>query len=444
MNNNTYDNRIAMDIDHINEEAFIQLCRKNNPRHFTRKRKFPLLPLVLSVPFRKGKTLYMELRHFKEVFNMDSQISKPGYLYQRKKLNPLALHELMQFHAKNFFSDNSSVKLWKNRFLLLSVDGSSANVPLTKENIETYGSVSGKGKPRPQMGISCMFEVNNHMVLDMSINNCKFDERKCALKHIESCKQLVQGYDSIHLFDRGYPSGGFLITLTEKKLNFVIRLGSSSFKKEQLSMKSDDEWIDIVFDKSRLNAAKQKEDQNDYEKMKAAGSIRLRFVRVKLSTGETEYLVTNMDSNMVPASDMKELYHMRWGIETAYDEMKNRMQLENFSGSTPVIMEQDVYATGYLFNVIHDMIQDAEQSIVQPENGYKHKMQINTNLAIGIIKTDLLKTLLEQDPEKKKMMFQSMIEEIRRNLVPVRDDRQYARNKGNLASKYCNTRKSSY
>ena len=40
-----------------------------------------------------------------------------------------------------------------------------------------------------------------------------------------------------------------------------------------------------------------------------------------------------------------EFDHMRWGIETAYETLKNRLQLENFTGTKPILLLQDIYST---------------------------------------------------------------------------------------------------
>jgi hypothetical protein len=38
---------------------------------------------------------------------------------------------------------------------------------------------------------------------------------------------------------------------------------------------------------------------------------------------------------------------MRWGIEMKYDELKDRLQIENFTGTTKIAIEQDFYSTIY-------------------------------------------------------------------------------------------------
>ena len=69
---------------------------------------------------------------------------------------------------------------------------------------------------------------------------------------------------------------------------------------------------------------------------------------------------------------------------------------------------------------------------------------INQTVSIGILKNDLIYILLETDGQKKNMLFQQIYEDISKNLVPIRPDRNYTRTKGQLAGKYSKTHKRAY
>ena len=135
---------------------------------------------------------------------------------------------------------------------------------------------------------------------------------------------------------------------------------------------------------------------------------------------------------------------MRWGIETAYETLKDRLQIENFTGTKPVLLLQDIYSTIYISNLAEDIIRDAEAEPDEKESHRKHKMMVNRTLGIGILKNDLIYILLEKDRQKQDRLFQQIYEDIRKNLVPVRPDRHYHRTKGHLAGKYSNTHKRAY
>ncbi|MCG2821627.1 MAG: transposase, partial [Candidatus Atribacteria bacterium] len=222
---------------------------------------------------RKGRTLTMEIRSFIKSIKSKISISKPGYLKQRQKLNPEVFLELSDFHVRNFYKDTTMVQRLKG-YLILAVDGSSVNVPNTVQNVELYGNASHKNaKPQAQLGISCLFDVLNKMIIDCTINKWKFSERNQALLHIDKCNSITGEKPRIVIFDRGYPSGEFFIDLMERNESFLIRIGATVFKKEQLAMTTDDEYVNIKFDKSRLSPHK---GRSTADKLAKTGSIQLR------------------------------------------------------------------------------------------------------------------------------------------------------------------------
>ena len=125
------------------------------------------------------------------------------------------------------------------------------------------------------------------------------------------------------------------------------------------------------------------------------------------------------------ALEIGELYHMRWGIETAYETLKSRLQLENFTGTKPVLLLQDIYSTIYISNLAEDIILDAEREMNEKKKERKHKMAINQTVSIGILKNDFIYIFLETDPQKRNRLFQELYDDISKNLIPVRPNRHY-------------------
>jgi len=70
-------------------------------------------------------------------------------------------------------------------------------------------------------------------------------------------------------------------------------------------------------------------------------------------------------------------------------------------------------------------------------------MAINRNFTIGVLKRSLITVILAPD-EKRAALIEEMISQIKRNVLPVRPDRSYARTKGTLAGKYSNSHKRPY
>lgn len=433
--------RINKDICYTKQEDFIIHSKRLSERHFTRTRKMPLSRLLLSILNRRGLSLSLELRKFKELSGMKEEISKSGYLRQRMKLNPDSIAELFCFHNKGLY-DDGEMETWKG-YYILAADGSGINVPTTPETLVCYGSSSRKGtKPQAALGLSCIYDVINHTILECSINDCKFNEMQEAYRQMQQIKNGMALHNTILVLDRGYPSSVYFIKMLEENQKFLVRLKASDFKKEHQGMKSMDEEVEIVFDKSRMQHYLGSETAS---KMKELGSIRIRFVRLTLENGTDEYLATNLTNTEYTTEEIRLMYTMRWEIETAYDMLKNNLELENFTGTKPVLIEQDIYSSVYLCNLAQDMIADANhQQKGENVRKYKHSMTVNKTYAVGVLKEELIHILLEPASIDTEKRFKTMVDELKRNLIPVRKDRHYKRTKGNLAAKYSNTHKRSY
>jgi hypothetical protein len=119
--------------------------------------------------------------------------------------------------------------------------------------------------------------------------------------------------------------------------------------------------------------------------------------------------------------------------------------MEIFTGTKPILLEQDIYSTIYVSNIAEDIARDIEQEQAgHLRNDYKHRMSVNRTLCIGLLKSDLIYILLEKDPQKQDELFQKLYDEISENIIPVRPDRHYHRTKGQLAGNYSNTHKRSF
>lgn len=433
--------RIREDIALTGSPGFIEKCRSLNKKHFTRNRKMPLGRLLLSILNRRGLTLSLELRKFKELVGMKEKISKQGYLKQRMKLNPDAIMELCRYHNKGLYEDGGMKTL--NGYYILAADGSGVNVPTTRETLDAYGTSSRKGtKPQASLGISCLYDVLNHTILECSIHSCKFDEMKEAYAQVRKAAGTIGGTNSVLVLDRGYPSSAYFIKMLEEGQKFLVRLKSSDFKKEQQAMGTQDEDVDIFFDPTRIRHYAGTETG---DKMTALGSIRMRFVKIALENGVIECLATNLPESEFALGEIGRLYAARWGIETAYDMLKNNLELENFTGTKPALIAQDIYSSVYLCNLAQDMVADADAEQQKENEGkYKHEMTVNKTYAVGVLKEELIRAVLEKDPHKKSVMFHQMVAELKKNLIPIRNGRHYKRTKGNLAAKYSNTHKRSY
>lgn len=155
----------------------------------------------------------------------------------------------------------------------------------------------------------------------------------------------------------------------------------------------------------------------------------MRVLKFKLDSGIVETLITNIFDERFSVADFKELYIKIWGIEVKYNEIKNKLQIENFTGETPIAIEQDFYSTMYLANMVALARKDANQVIEEEykEKGLKYEYKVNTNVLIGKLKDTLITMIATNNPWKRSRMLKHIEKEIERNVIPVRPDRRFER-----------------
>jgi len=66
----------------------------------------------------------------------------------------------------------------------------------------------------------------------------------------------------------------------------------------------------------------------------------------------------------------------------------------------------------------------------------KYEYKVNTNILIGKLKDSMVLMLLEDNLGKRHAMFQSLMQEITKNMVPIRPGRSKVRKMGLKAHKH--------
>ena len=156
-------------------------------------------------------------------------------------------------------------------------------------------------------------------------------------------------------------------------------------------------------------------------------TIKIRAVKIKLSTGEDEILLTNLfDEEIYTLEDLKQLYSLRWGIETVFGKQKNQQQMEQFSGHKVISIQQDYSATLVIANLQSLIEKQSEERLKVLNANRKHDYKINKNISWHHLKHNVIKLFLENKPRQVLLKLQSSFEQ---NLEPIRPNRTYVRDK---------------
>ena len=388
---------------------------------FTRKRKMDFEKLIHYILNKKGLSTNMEINNFFNKINEDTDMSVQALLDQRLKLKAEVFVELNEDYLKGFYSEyrETDVKNYKG-YILKAIDGTDFEIPNTEKSKEAFGRVKAKeGESIPRTSVSMCYDVLNEYIIDVIPEKYRANEIYMAKRHMRKDQEITENYKSIYIMDRNYVSFDFLAFLQKRDIKFLSRLNLGYYTKETQNMKTRDEIVEIENTKERMKR-KYFEDEETREYAKE-NKLEVRILKYVLKTGEEEYLITNIKE--LSYEEIFEIYGKRWNIETLYNSLKNKLQIEKFTSSKEEIIKQDIYASTLVYNMVQTMRNEAKEDIEQKK--YKHEMKINENISIGLFKNEMIYIMLEDDDKKRVKRYDKLCKKILKYKIPIRKDRQY-------------------
>lgn len=384
---------------------------KDHEHHFTRNRKLTYEVIVLMILSHFQTTIKTALDHFPLLERAKIKVCQSAFSQARARINHIALLELFGLTAHAGYSDRKSFnKAGKKLFfgrLISAIDGSQISLPHTAELKKFFGT-SGSGDKAVTARCSVLYDVLNDIILDAKLDPFSCGEREQALDMLKE-KHVFTGVKELVIFDRGYYSRDFMSKLLSLGYEFVFRIPRKKL------VQADDLPLGIHTVNFELNSEK---------------SVKIKVVKFALPSGEIETLVTNFYLRKMTVEDYKKLYFMRWPVETKFDIVKNKIQLENFTGRTVNAILQDFYACMYLTNVAAIFKSEADVEIREQrkDKNNKYEYQANVNEIVGTLKDCLILAVAEEDPANQNQMLDMIFDEIKRAVVPIRPNRSVPRN----------------
>lgn len=404
--------------DRINSQDFLESSRMKES-DFTRNRKLSFSDLMVFIMSSTKKSLQAALFAFTNSAKYEfGTYTKQAFSKARKKINPSAFLALLKESVELFYEDGD-YKLYKG-YRVCAIDGTKYNMPNSKEMKEIFGFQESTNQQNQALG-SCLYDVLNGIIIDAQLAPVNSSERELAKRHVQELVRISRDKELL-LMDRGYPSAALLQFMEQQGVYYLMR-SSNEFS---IGMKTagDDCIINHKFSRGK-------------------GTVKLRVVRVTLENGETEILLTNIFDKKLTSVDFKELYHLRWNIEEKYDDLKNKLEIENFSGTGYIAVLQEYYATMFLNNVATSIAYDCNEEIQQLCKDKELKYQYKTNISttISILKFSLIEMFIVKSQRKRERIMQNIYHQLLISVTPIRTNRSYERVKKHKCQKYSQNRR---
>lgn len=414
---------------------FIARCRVR-AQDFTRQRQLTF-PIVML--FVLQKTLKSIQRHLHEFLDELAQgelfepVTAGAFTHARAKLKDTAFIELNQGTVVPWIyslEQAQVVKRWHGH-RLLGIDSSLLRLPnsaqlRTEFDLVEVTNQSGRtGTSYPEARMSVIYDLLNRVGLDGRLEPSGTSEIDLAIEQLSKA-----GPGDVLINDRGFTGYRYLAWHHRLGLHHISRCSRGSFAAAQELFRSNRA--------GRSKMVKLMARAEERAELKALGlplELVVRFMSVRLPTGELEVLVTSLlNEQQYPTQEFLEVYHCRWNHETFYGVLKGHLDLENFSGQTVEAVRQDFQASLLLCNLETILVEPANEQLQREHSKEQRPKQVNRAVAFHALKDQMIELLYSQVP------VEQVIEKLQRLFrgcpVSLRPERKPPRNKPSLARSY--------
>ena len=366
-----------------------QLFVKDPKKDFIRNRKLKFDSVINLLLSMGGNSLGKELLDY---FNYDPETaSTSAFVQQRGKILPSAFKHLLDKFTGSF--DN--LKTYKG-YRLLAVDGSDFHIYHNPNDAETYFKSNQNGKGYNLIHLNAMYDLCNKLYIDACIqSSMKRNEYKALCDMVDNSNLREK---ALVVADRGYESYNVLAHIEQKGWKYVIRVKDTNsngiLKRLNLPKTGEfDENIRLILTNKCTNEIKANPETYrvipansafDFFKLKQTEyfPIEFRAVRIKICEDNYQTVITNIDASEFSSDEIKHIYHMRWGIETSFRELKYAIGLNYFHSKKVEHIHQEIFARLVMYNfceliTLHVIIQ---------QKATKYGYQANFTLAIQVCK----------------------------------------------------------
>lgn len=375
----------------------------NQPKKdFTRNRKLPFEQIIKAILCMGGGSVANEMM---DSFGFHEDLATTSaFVQQRSKIRPEAFEKLFDLFVRNTAERSTYCGLQ-----LLAVDGSDFLTASNPDDPDSFFPGTEAQKSYNLLHLNALYDLTRHVYVDALLQKRRCEDECGALVNMIDRSELM---NVLLLADRGYESYNVLAHLQEKGWKFLIRVkdgtGGVASGLDLPTTTTFDRPITLSLTKKQSNEVKQLlNDRNHYKLVPHTSRfdflpersrkhdpnvfypLSFRIARFPITENTFETVVTNLDADDFPPSELKKLYAMRWGIETSFRELKYTVGLQHFHAKKVEFVHQEIFARLTMYN-FYELI---TQSVIIQQKDRKYAYKVNFSAAVHICRQFFLRNL---------------------------------------------------
>ena len=398
---------------------------KSPGKDFSRNRKISLFDLILMLLTMAGHTLRTEIDNYFLPLKRDFP-SQSAFIQQRNKLSSDAMKTIF-YGLRDLFP----LKATFQGLHLLACDGSDVNIPSLKGDSSSQIPYNSKKGGYFQIHVNALFDLLEKRYVDIiTLPRRKMGENSSLCDMID--RNPMKG-KLLYIADRGYACFNTIAHVFHARQYFLFRSKSPESTGSALMgillPKTDEFDVIRTIVVTRGKVPDHPEDSCIYKHFRkdrrfdfldpsdknGVFEMNIRIVKLLLPNNSVEYLLTNLPQKRFPINKLREIYNLRWGIETSFRQLKYALALSYFHSKKREFIEQEVYARVTMYNFVSLVLGGVD---VEPSEERTYEYQVSFSDSVEICRGFLL----------EKMKAKKLKALLSRRLVPIRPDRSFPRN----------------
>jgi Insertion element 4 transposase N-terminal/Transposase DDE domain len=277
-------------------------------------------------------------------------LAKSTIAQARQRLKDLALEYLFTVTAAEWSARSADQDRWRG-LALYGWDGTTLRVPDSPENREEFGGQqSHRGQSGyPQVRVVAAMALRSHVLSDFRFADYHTGETTLARGLWDSMPE-----NSLAIFDRNFLIKSQLVRFeTKGNRHWLTRAKSNTRYAVVKHLGPNDELVELEIKEPGMPSTWQ---------IRAIHYQRRGYPRATLLTSLT-------DAVAHPAAELVALYHERWELEIAYDEIKTHLlqRHEAIRSRSPDGVRQELWGIALVYNLIRlEMERAAAEAGVPP------------------------------------------------------------------------------
>jgi hypothetical protein len=257
---------------------------------------------------------------------------KSGISQARRRLGVEPLRKLYEAVVAPIATSKTK-GAWYRRWRVVSLDGSTLDTADTAENEKAFGrpGASRGSSAFPKIRFVALLENGTHVLWAARVDSYGVDELTLAEGVIAALRK-----DMLCLADRFFPSYKLWKAAAATGADLVWRTRRNAILKPHRHL-PDGSYLSRIYSSTS-------------DRRTGRNAIIVRVIDYRLENvpdAEPVYrlLTTILDHAQAPAEELAALYHQRWEIETALDELKTHLRGARvvLRSKTPELVKQEFY-----------------------------------------------------------------------------------------------------